>query len=113
MQSYILFAAIAHLLSRLQGGKGSFESTLSVLGFTYSIPLIILFWFPDAILFFSFGLKTWLALVPFYGIVAGLWTLFLSAFGLKISQQIGIMRALLVTLISMVISNILVIILIR
>lgn len=101
MQIYMLFAALAHLLSKLLNGQGSFESTLSVLGFTYSIPLIILFWVPDVVLFFLFSRQVQLNFVPFYGTAAGLWTFIISLMGIGIAQQISLPRALFVTIIAM------------
>ncbi len=101
MQIYILFAALAHLLSKLLDGQGSFESTLSVLGFTYSIPLIVLFWIPDVVLFFLFGSRVQLNFVPFYGTAAGLWTFILSLMGIRIARQISLPRALFVTIVAM------------
>ena len=101
MQIYVLFAALAHLLARLQRGQGSFEGTLSVLGFTYSIPLIVLFWIPDVVLFFLFGSRVQLNFVPFYGPAAGLWTFILSLMGIKIAQHISLPRALFVTIVAM------------
>jgi hypothetical protein len=104
MQIYLLFAALAHLFARLLGGKGSFEATLSVLGFTYSIPLIVLFWVPDVLLFSCFGSSVQLTLVPLYGTAAGLWTFLVSTIGIKIAQQLSFPRALLVTILSVGIS---------
>lgn len=104
MQIYLLFAALAHLFARLLGGKGSFEATLSVLGFTYSIPLIVLFWIPDVLFFSFFGSSVQLTLVPFYATVAGLWTCIVSVIGIKIAQQLSLPRALLVTMPSLGIS---------
>ena len=101
MQIYMLFAALAHLLAKLQSGQGSFEGTLSVLGFTYSIPLIVLFWVPDVVLFFLFGSRVQLNFVPFYGTAAGLWTFIVSLMGIKIAQQISQPRALFVTFVAM------------
>ncbi len=104
MQIYLLFAALAHLFARLLGGKGSFEATLSVLGFTYSIPLIVLFWIPDVLFFSFFGSSVQLTLVPFYGTAAGLWTFLVSVIGIKLAQQLSFPRALLVTTLSIGIS---------
>jgi hypothetical protein len=104
MQIYLLFAALAHLFARLLGGKGSFEATLSVLGFTYSIPLIVLFWIPDVLFFSFFGSSTQLTLVPLYGTAAGLWTLIISVIGIKLAELLSFPRALLVTVLSMGIS---------
>jgi hypothetical protein len=101
MQIYILFAALSHLLSKLLNGQGSFEGTLSVLGFTYSIPLIVLFWVPDVVLFFLFGSQVQLNFVPFYGTAAGLWTIILSLMGIRITQHISFPRALFVTIVAM------------
>jgi hypothetical protein len=101
MQIYMLFAALAHLLSKLQGGQGSFEGTLSVLGFTYSIPSIVLFWIPDVVLFFLFGSRVQLNFVPLYGTAAGLWTFILSLMGIRIAQQISLTRALFITIVAM------------
>lgn len=101
MQIYLLFAALAHLLSKLLGGQGSFEGTLSVLGFTYSIPLIVLFWVPDVVFFFLFGRQVQLNFVPFYGTAAGLWTFILSLMGIRIAQQISLPRAFFVTIVAM------------
>ena len=104
MQIYLLFAVLAHLFARLLGGKGSFEATLSVLGFTYSVPLLVLFWLPDVLFFSFFGSSVQLTLVPFYGTAAGLWTLIVSIIGIIIAEQLSFPRALLVTLLSIVIS---------
>ena len=104
MQIYLLFAALVHLFARLLGGKGSFEAMLSVLGFTYSVPLLVLFWLPDVLLFSFFGSSTQLTLVPFYGTAAGFWTFIVSVIGVKLAGQLSFPRALLVTLLSLVIS---------
>jgi hypothetical protein len=104
LQIYLLFAALAHLFARLLGGKGSFEATLSVLGFTYSVPLIALFWIPDVLLFSFFGSSIQLTLVPFYGTAAGLWTILVSVIGIKLAQQLSLPRSLLVAILSIGIS---------
>ena len=112
VQVYVLSAALAHLFSRLQHGKGSFESTLAVFGFAY-IPLIISFWLPDMVLNLLFGIETLLALVPFYATISGLWSILLSGLGLKMSQQIPLPRAFLTASVSIALGNTLTLLLIR
>jgi hypothetical protein len=51
MMLWILFSAVAHLVSGHQGGRGCFETTLAVLGFAEAVPFTILFPVPDILVF--------------------------------------------------------------
>jgi hypothetical protein len=51
MVLWILFSAVAHLVSGHQGGRGCFETTLAVLGFAETVAFTILFLVPDILVF--------------------------------------------------------------
>jgi hypothetical protein len=94
-QLWITFAAVAHLLARVQHGGGSFENTAAVFAYTYSVPLIVLMWFPDQLQFLVYGLETRGQLVAIYGSAAGLWMLVLSATGLRVVHGFSPVRSFL------------------
>jgi hypothetical protein len=51
MVLWILFSAVAHLVSGHQAGRGCFETTLAVLGFAEAVDFTILFLVPDILVF--------------------------------------------------------------
>jgi hypothetical protein len=85
---------VAHLLARWQGGDGSFERTLAVFAYTYSVPLVVLMWLPDLLQFLVVGVKIRTDLVAVYGTGAGVWTLLLCALGIATVQRIVYARSL-------------------
>ena len=101
MITWVVFAALAYLFTRCPGGAGSFERVLAVFGFTYSAPLVVLFWLPDFLQFLVWGRDVDYGLMAIYGTAASLWAALLSILGLHIVQETSWWRAVLATIIAM------------
>lgn len=95
LQLWILFAAMAHLLAKAQGGGGTFEGTMAVLAYTYSVPLVVLMWLPDVLQSLVLGIHLRGDLIAVYGTAAGIWVLLLSARGIGIVHYLSLSRSLL------------------
>lgn len=104
LQLWVLLAAVAHLLARWQGGQGSFERTLAVFAYTYSVPLVVSMWLPDLLQLLVVGVKPRMGLVAVYGTLAGIWTVLLCALGLRIVHGLSYTRSLLTVAAAIVLS---------
>jgi len=84
-----LFAVIVRRRSARAGGTGTFEADLTVLAFTQTAPLIVLFWVPDmACYLLGVPEDRYLRLVPIYGSAATAWALALSTAGIAATERI-------------------------
>jgi hypothetical protein len=110
--SYLLMTAFMYLFLVLGGRESKLSPLLTAIGYTYSIPLILLFWIPDVVLM-SISRDLQLSLVPYYGTLAGLWTMALSALALSLHAGIKLWKSIPVTIVSMALGNVLTAILIR
>lgn len=113
MITWVVFAALAYLFSRRPGGAGSFERVLAVFGFTYSVPLVALFWLPDVLQFLMWGTSFHTSLMAIYGTAASVWTALLSIIGVNVVQATSWWRAVLATIVAMTAAFVLSILLIR
>jgi len=104
VQLWLTFAAVAHLLAKAQGGKGTFENTAALFAYTYSVPLVVLLWWPDQLQSLAYGLEIRPGLVAFYGSAAGIWTLVLSAAGLKVAHGLSAPKSLVTACVSLALS---------
>jgi len=104
VQLWITFAAVAHLLAKAHGGKGTFEDTAAVFAYTYSVPLVVLLWLPDQLQSLAYGLEIRPGLVAVYGSAAGIWTLVLSAAGLKVAHGLSTPKSLITVCASLALS---------
>ena len=90
-----LFAVMVRRLSARAGGTGTFEADLSVLAFTQTAPMIVLFWLPDmGCYLLRVPEDRYLRLVPIYGSAATTWALVLSTTGIAVTERISWRRAL-------------------
>lgn len=90
-----LFAVMVRRLSARAGGTGTLEADLSVLAFTQTPPMIVLFWLPDmGCYLLRVPEDRYLRLVPIYGSAATAWALVLSTTGIAITERISWRRAL-------------------
>jgi hypothetical protein len=77
------------------GWPWTFEADLSVLGFTQTAPMIVLFWLPDmACYLLRVPEDRYLPLVPIYGSAAIAWALVLSTAGIAATERISWRTAL-------------------
>ncbi len=92
-QLWITYAAVAHLLAKAQHGQGTYEGTVAVFAYTYSVPLVVLMWLPDQLQFLVFGPNIRGGLVAIYGTASGIWMLVLSTMGLRIVHGLSVKRS--------------------
>jgi hypothetical protein len=90
-----LFAVMVRRASARAGGTGTFEADLTVLAFTQTAPMIVLFWVPDmACYLLGVPEDRYLRLVPVYGSAATAWALALSTAGIATTERISWRTAL-------------------
>jgi hypothetical protein len=90
-----LFAVMVRRASARAGGTGTFEAHLTVLAFTQTAPMIVVFWLPDMTCYLlGVPEDSYLRLVPVYGSAAAAWALSLSTAGIAATERISWRRAL-------------------
>jgi hypothetical protein len=124
---WILSSGLAYLTSKLLNGKGSFEDTLSVLGFAMNIPWILT-WLIDTIimsLYLSeFMLQKewiemitrpgiWLVFNALYPLISLIWSLVLVFIAISKSQKISGWRTAIVSLFVVLVNQIFITVFIR
>ena len=112
---WIMAAGVAQLLSKIFGGSGTFEGTLSVLGFAVTIPMFVT-WIPETvgtILILSGAMrhKDWLELTSTpgfwqvfglaYQLVAVAWYAFLFPVAIAQCQKLRWWRAIIVGVVTL------------
>lgn len=124
---WLLAAAILHLLSILFKGKGTFESTLALLGFALTIPTFVT-WIPETIgtILFVSGIHTqkdwldavsrpgfWKIFADAYEYVALAWYLMLFWMAASVSQKLKWKPAVFTGTLTVIIVGFLMVIFIR
>ncbi len=90
-----LLAAMVRRASARAGGTGTFEADLTVLAFTQTAPMIVLFWVPDmACYLLGVPGQRYRRLVPIYGSAGTAWALVLSTAGVVATERISWRAAL-------------------
>jgi len=106
--SWVLFSGLIQILAGLFKGKGSFEDNLAVTGFSLGIPIIILQWSVDFVLFILGPLIHSISLsisYPFELIrqtIFGIWIILTSSIAVKETQKISYLKAFLITIVSFI-----------
>jgi hypothetical protein len=99
---WLVLGLTSHGVSRLLGGPNRLRSALSVLAFTYAVPVLVLFVLPDALIYALFGFETLGRAMRFYASLAPLATLALTALGIHIVYDLGLWRASAAALVGLV-----------
>jgi hypothetical protein len=99
---WLVLGLTSHGVSRLLGGPNRLRSALSVLAFTYAVPVLVLFVLPDALIYALFGFETLGRAMRFYAPLAPLATLALTALGIHIVYDLGLWRASAAALVGLV-----------
>jgi hypothetical protein len=103
LMTWILMAGICHLLAiagpQLRAGY-QFEDALTVCGLAWIVPNLICMWIPETLLVpFGVSWPSWLETLRIM-VIPPLWQTALVALGLRITHEIGWLRAVLIGLLS-------------
>jgi hypothetical protein len=101
------YAALAYMLSRAMGGRGSFDATFASQSFTTLIPTLIFMWIPEA-LYAPFRIARGASALPWPVWVETLrvfilplaWTLAISAVALRQIHRIHLLKSFFIVLAS-------------
>jgi hypothetical protein len=104
---WLVLTAVSHGVSQLAGGRGAFTTSLSVLAFAYSVPLLVLFVVPDLVVYSLFGFASLARAMRIYAPLAPLATLALTALALRVVYGLGLLRALAAALVGLTVQALL------
>ena len=104
---FFIFAALAQLISRSFKGKGSLRGNFAVLNFGYTVPSLVLFWLPEMVMVslganLSDASTIVVALNNARQIIALTWAGILCIWGMKLSQRLSLVKAILVTIAALI-----------
>jgi Yip1 domain len=95
---WLVYALVAHGLSRLAGGRGAAKATLAVIGLGYAAPVALLFVVPDLAVYLVAGHGALGKAMRVYAPLAVIACLGLCAAGLRAAHGLGPGRAVLAAL---------------
>jgi len=106
----ILMAGIAHIMAVLgrENKNYSFEAALSVISISWVVPSFVLMWLPETFVapLVPGNMPIWSVWIDVVrlSILAPLWQVALTTIGIQVSHQIGFPRALLIGVVTTVVS---------